>query len=103
MVVTTLVLLVSFPVAVPAAPCSPVKVNQLAYIPSVPMRATVVNGSGSPITRSLRDPVRPTIALGQTSVHDCDQLSGDNAHTNEFSSVTRTDNGFVLSAGAANS
>lgn len=84
-------------------PGSAVKVNQVAYVPGLPHRATVVTGSGTPLAWTLRDSSGTTVASGQTSVRGPDSLSGDSVHIIDFSSFDTAGTGYVLSAAGADS
>jgi endoglucanase len=93
--------------AVPAAaapdPGSPVKVNQVAYVPGLPKQATVVSSAGAPIGWTLRNSAGATVASGQTTVKGADALSGDSVHVVDFSAYDTPGSGYVLSAGGADS
>ncbi|MFD7654449.1 glycoside hydrolase family 9 protein [Actinosynnema sp. NPDC059797] len=106
--VTAVLALAAAALSAPAALAAPdagpaVKVNQVAYVPGLPKRATVVNDSGSPVAWALRDASGATAASGWTSVRGPDPLSGDNVHVADFSSFDRRGRGYVLSVAGADS
>ncbi|GAA3198892.1 glycoside hydrolase family 9 protein [Dactylosporangium siamense] len=84
-------------------PGSPVKVNQVAYVPGLPKQATVVSPAGAPIGWTLRNGAGATVASGQTAVKGADALSGDNVHVVDFSAYDTPGSGYVLSAGGSDS
>jgi endoglucanase len=84
-------------------PGSPVKVNQVAYVPGVAKQATVVSTAGSPIPWTLRNAAGGTVASGQSAVKGADPLSGDSVHVIDFSSYDTVGTGYVLSAAGATS
>ncbi|GAB3828211.1 glycoside hydrolase family 9 protein [Dactylosporangium cerinum] len=84
-------------------PGSPVKVNQVAYVPGLPKQATVVSSASAPIGWTLRNSAGATVAAGQTTVKGADALSGDSVHVVDFSAYDTPGNGYVLSAGGADS
>jgi endoglucanase len=86
-----------------ADPGPAVKVNQVAYVPGAPKRATVVSSSSSPLAWVLRTASGATAASGQTTVRGADASSGDNLHVVDFSSVDSVGTGYVLSVGGINS
>ncbi|WP_327003631.1 glycoside hydrolase family 9 protein [Dactylosporangium sp. NBC_01737] len=91
------------PAAAAPDPGSPVKVNQVAYVPGLPKQATVVSAATAPITWTLRNSAGTTVATGQTSVKGADALSGDAVHVADFSGYDTPGSGYVLSAGGADS
>ncbi|MBB5868273.1 endoglucanase [Allocatelliglobosispora scoriae] len=84
-------------------PGSPVKVNQVAYVPGLAKVATLVSSSGSPVAWTLKNSSGTTVASGQTTVRGADTLSGDNVHLIDFTSYDTAGTGYVLSAGGSNS
>ncbi|WP_433227968.1 glycoside hydrolase family 9 protein [Micromonospora sp. CA-248260] len=84
-------------------PGSPVKVNQVAYVPGLPKQATVVNSANSPLGWTLRNAGGATVASGQTTVRGTDALSGDPVHIADFSAYDTPGTGYVLSVGGSNS
>ncbi|WP_066586168.1 glycoside hydrolase family 9 protein [Cellulomonas timonensis] len=84
-------------------PGSPVRVNQVAYVPGQAKRATLVSSATSPVAWTLRSASGSTVASGQTTVKGADALSGDRTHLIDFSSFDTTGSGYVLSADGSNS
>ncbi|MET3984730.1 endoglucanase [Streptomyces sp. PvR034] len=80
--------------AAPAA--TPVRVNQLGYLPDGPKRATVVSSATAPVTWQLRDASGAVVASGSTSVRGADQASGESTHLVDFGAYTGTGAGFTL-------
>ena len=108
-VVTTAALAVTGALVVPRLasaapdPGSPVKVNQVAYVPGAPKQATLVSASTAPVAWTLRNASGATVASGQTTVRGTDALSGDPVHIIDFSAVDTAGSGYVLSAAGSNS
>lgn len=76
---------------------SPVRVNQLGYLPGGPKRATVVTAATEPFTwRLLRvdgtgsAASGAAAATGQTRVHGDDAMSGDHLHIADFTKFRET-------------
>lgn len=84
-------------------PGSPVKVNQVAYVPGVAKVATLVNASTSPVPWTLRNAAGAVVAEGQSTVRGADALSGDRTHLIDFSAFDTAGSGYVLSAGGSSS
>jgi len=84
-------------------PGSPVKVNQVAYVPGVPKVATLVSSSTSPVAWTLRNAAGTVVASGQSTVKGADALSGDSTHLIDFSTFDTPGTGYVLSAANASS
>ncbi|MFD9939823.1 glycoside hydrolase family 9 protein [Nonomuraea sp. NPDC059023] len=63
---------------------SPVRVNQLGYLPGGPKRATVVTPSRAPLPWRLLDASGRAVATGFTRVFGDDAMSGDHVHTADF-------------------
>ncbi|MBO0898697.1 glycoside hydrolase family 9 protein [Cellulomonas sp. zg-ZUI22] len=92
------------PAAVAAPdPGTPVKVNQVAYVPGVAKVATLVSTSTAPVAWTLRDAAGRTVAEGTSTVKGADALSGDRTHLIDFSSYDTPGTGYVLSAGGSSS
>ncbi|MFD5752773.1 glycoside hydrolase family 9 protein [Streptomyces sp. NPDC127033] len=81
-----------------AAADTPVRANQLGYLPDGPKRATVVTASGAPLTWQLRNAAGAVVASGTTTVRGTDTASRDATHLADFSSYTGTGSGFTLVA-----
>ncbi|WP_431041538.1 glycoside hydrolase family 9 protein [Streptomyces sp. P1-3] len=79
----------------PAA-ATPVRVNQLGYLPDGPKRATVVSSAERPLAWQLRDSSGAVVASGATTAHGTDTASRDPAHLLDFSSYTGTGTGYTL-------
>jgi endoglucanase len=86
-----------------AAAASPVRANQVGYLPDGPKRATVVNSAAQPLPWQLRDASGTVVASGPTVVRGMDPASGDSTHVADFSSYTRAGTGYVLSVGGQSS
>ncbi|KQR08602.1 glycoside hydrolase family 9 protein [Cellulomonas sp. Leaf334] len=84
-------------------PGSPVKVNQVAYVPGVAKLATLVSTSSAPVAWTLRNAAGTTVASGQSTVRGADALSGDSTHVIDFSTFDTPGSGYVLSAANASS
>ncbi|AXI80454.1 glycoside hydrolase family 9 protein [Peterkaempfera bronchialis] len=87
------------PAAAPAAVAatgSPVRVNQVGYLPDGPKRATIVSKATAPLTWQLRNASGTAVASGSTTVHGADAASGDSTHLVDFSAYTGTGTGFTL-------
>ncbi|WP_456789488.1 glycoside hydrolase family 9 protein [Cellulomonas sp. P5_C5] len=84
-------------------PGSPVKVNQVAYVPGVAKVATLVSTSTSPVAWTLRNAAGTVVASGQSTVKGSDALSGDSTHLIDFSTFDTPGSGYVLSAANASS
>lgn len=85
-------------VAAPSAAIadSPVRVNQLGYLPDGPKRATVVSSSAQPLVWQLLDASGRTVASGSTTPRGSDEASGDSTHLADFTSYRGTGKGFRL-------
>ncbi|MDQ0375549.1 glycoside hydrolase family 9 protein [Cellulomonas humilata] len=84
-------------------PGSPVKVNQVAYVPGVAKVATLVSTSTSPVAWTLRNAAGTVVASGQSTVKGADALSGDSTHLIDFSTFDTPGSGYVLSAANSSS
>ncbi|MET9856510.1 glycoside hydrolase family 9 protein [Streptomyces sp. NPDC006450] len=81
---------------VAAAAGTPVRVNQLGYLPDGPKRATVVSSGTAPLAWQLRDASGTVAASGATVVRGADQASGQSTHLVDFGAYTGTGTGFTL-------
>ncbi|MEU7893995.1 glycoside hydrolase family 9 protein [Nonomuraea sp. NPDC049152] len=63
---------------------SPVRVNQLGYLPGGPKRATIVTAATRPLAWRLLDAAGRAVATGVTRVHGDDAMSGDHVHLADF-------------------
>ncbi|WP_246266887.1 glycoside hydrolase family 9 protein [Nonomuraea typhae] len=78
---------------------SPVRVNQVGYLPGGPKRATIVTPGTRPLTWRLLDASGRAAATGTTRVFGADAMSGDHVHTADFTRY-RTRGTFRLAVGA---
>ncbi|MCF2944656.1 glycoside hydrolase family 9 protein [Paenibacillus tarimensis] len=67
---------------------SPVRVNQVGYLPGADKIATIVSPASSPLKWELRSDSGTIAAEGLTRVFGIDRASGDHVHQADFSSVT---------------
>ncbi|MFD6885677.1 glycoside hydrolase family 9 protein [Streptomyces sp. NPDC059957] len=81
---------------VAAAAGTPVRVNQLGYLPDGPKRATVVSSATAPLAWQLRDASGTVAASGATTVRGSDRASGQSTHLVDFGAHTGTGSGFTL-------
>jgi endoglucanase len=84
-------------------PGTPVKVNQVAYVPGVAKVATLVSSSTSPFPWTLRNGAGAVVAEGRSTVKGADALSGDRTHLIDFSAFDTAGSGYVLSADGSSS
>ncbi|MEU3788616.1 glycoside hydrolase family 9 protein [Streptomyces fructofermentans] len=84
------------PPAEAAAATTPVRVNQLGYLPDGPKRATVVSAAATPLTWQLRDASGAVAVSGRTTVRGTDAASGDATHVADFSAYRTAGSGYVL-------
>ncbi|MET7697416.1 glycoside hydrolase family 9 protein [Streptomyces sp. NPDC005485] len=87
--------------ALPAAPAAattptPVRVNQVGYLPDGPKRATVVTAAAQPLTWRLVNATGATVASGSTVSHGADAASGQSTQVADFSAYRRAGTGYVL-------
>ena len=80
---------------------SPVRVNQVGYLPDGPKQASIVDPSVKPLAWQLRDVNGKTVMSGKTRVSGDDAMSGDHVHIADFSNFRRTGQGYTLAVGAA--
>ncbi|NOL39172.1 endoglucanase [Kribbella sandramycini] len=78
---------------------SPVRVNQLGYLPSGPHRATYVTTATTPLEWRLVDASNTTVARGKTTPYGADALSGDDVQLIDFGSYRKSGSGFRLVVG----
>ena len=84
-------------------PQSAVKVNQVGVRPGQRKRATVVSSSSEPLAWTLRNAAGTTVAQGSTVAKAMDAMSGDSAHTVDFSAYDTPGTGYVLSVAGSDS
>ncbi|MFC4852382.1 glycoside hydrolase family 9 protein [Actinophytocola glycyrrhizae] len=82
-------------------PASPLRVNQVGYVPGLPKRATLATGSTTPLAWTLRDSAGAAVATGQTTPKGQDAASDENVHVIDFSSFDRQGSGYTLAVGDA--
>ncbi|MFD1933182.1 MULTISPECIES: glycoside hydrolase family 9 protein [Nonomuraea] len=66
---------------------SPVRVNQVGYLPDAPKRATIVSEVTEALPWRLLDSAGAEAAAGTTKVYGDDLMSGDHVHLADFSQV----------------
>ncbi|GAA5527372.1 glycoside hydrolase family 9 protein [Herpetosiphon gulosus] len=84
--------------AAAVAASSLIRVNQHGYLPNAIKRASLVNGSNSPVAWQLRNSSGTTVLSGNTTVFGYDASSGDTIHIIDFSGYTGTGSSFTLAA-----
>ncbi|AUY53516.1 glycoside hydrolase family 9 protein [Streptomyces sp. CB01881] len=82
---------------------TPVRVNQVGYLPDGPKRATVVSSATAPLAWQLRDASGAVAASGSTTVRGADQASGQSTHLVDFSTYTSSGTGYTLVVGGQTS
>ncbi len=80
-----------------------VRVNQFGYLPSGPKRATLVSDSTEPVSFTLSQADGTMVFEGKSQPLGLDPASGLKLHLLDFSEVSKTGDGFVLSAADAKS
>ncbi|WP_026122572.1 glycoside hydrolase family 9 protein [Nocardiopsis halotolerans] len=75
-----------------------VRVNQVGYLPQGPKNATVVTDAEEALPWTLADAEGAVVAEGSTVPQGLDESSGQNVHTIDFGDVTRTGEGYTLTA-----
>lgn len=78
---------------------SPVRVNQLGYLPGGPHRATYVTSATTPLDWKLVDAGNKTVASGKTTPYGPDALSGDSVQLIDFGAYKRSGTGLRLVVG----
>jgi endoglucanase len=89
--------------AEPAAPPSPVRMNQLGFQPAAPKRALAPDPATAPLSWRLVNAAGRTVASGRTRVEGDDAASGEHLHLVDFSGFRGTGRGFRLIVGSARS
>ncbi|MFD9357273.1 glycoside hydrolase family 9 protein [Streptomyces sp. NPDC060031] len=100
---TALTVPVAAAATVAAAADTPVRVNQLGYLPDGPKRATVASSATEPLAWQLRDASGTVAASGTTTVRGADQASGQSVHLVDFGAYTGTGTGYTLGVGGQTS
>ncbi|WP_432825211.1 glycoside hydrolase family 9 protein [Dactylosporangium sp. CA-092794] len=76
----------AFPATPDHIPDTPVRVNQVGYLPDGPKRATVISDATQPLDWQLKDDAGTVVASGKSQPHGMDASSGQNTHVVDFSS-----------------
>ena len=76
-----------------------VRVNQVGYLPKAPKRATIASNAPAPLPWQLRNANGQVVAEGRTSVFGANRASGESVHIADFSAVSASGSGYVLSTG----
>ena len=82
-----------------ARPASPVRVNQVGYLPGFAKIATVATKSAAPVEWQLVDKGGKVRASGKTRPFGEDKSSGETVQQIDFSSVTAPGKGLKLKVG----
>ncbi|UVS79052.1 glycoside hydrolase family 9 protein [Actinokineospora sp. UTMC 2448] len=77
----------------------PIKVNQVAYVPSAAKRASVTSDSTTPLAWTLRDAAGQPVATGQTTPRGNDPLAGESVHVIDFSDFETPGTGYTIAVG----
>lgn len=77
---------------------SPVRVNQVGYLPEGPKTGTLVTDATDPLPWKLKAADGSTAASGTTVPRGEDPTSRQNVHTFDFSDATATGDGFTIEA-----
>ena len=85
----------------PEPPPPAVRTNQIGYLPNGSKLATIAEPSSAPIAWTLTDAQGNVKMSGETLVFGQDQFSGEHVHVVDFTAVTDSGDGFVLSVGDA--
>ncbi|MET7401115.1 glycoside hydrolase family 9 protein [Dactylosporangium sp. NPDC005572] len=75
----------AFPATPDSIPDTPVRVNQVGYLPDGPKRATVISDSSQPLAWQLKDKAGKVVASGESQPKGMDASSGQNTHVVDFS------------------
>ncbi|MGX7828396.1 glycoside hydrolase family 9 protein [Actinokineospora sp. 24-640] len=81
-------------------PAPPIKVNQVAYVPTAAKRATLTSDSATALPWTLRNAAGTSVATGQTRPKGADALAGESTHIIDFSTYTTPGAGYTLAVGA---
>lgn len=82
---------------------SPVRVNQVGYLPNGPKTGVFVTDSTSPTSWSLKDAGGAVKASGTTTPKGVDTSSGQNVQSFDFSSFTTAGQGYTITIGGETS
>ncbi|MEV6922986.1 glycoside hydrolase family 9 protein [Dactylosporangium sp. NPDC051485] len=86
----------AFPVTPDHIPDTPVRVNQVGYLPDGPKRATVISDSSQPLPWQLKDNAGKVVASGESQPRGMDPSSGQNTHVVDFSEYRATGHTYTL-------
>ncbi|GAA1584500.1 glycoside hydrolase family 9 protein [Kribbella sancticallisti] len=78
---------------------SPVRVNQLGYLPDGPKRATYVTDQTTPLDWNLLDAADRVVAQGKTKPFGADPMAGQNVHKIDFGTYRGSGQGYRLAVG----
>ncbi|MFI0720702.1 glycoside hydrolase family 9 protein [Streptomyces sp. NPDC021224] len=78
---------------------SPVRVNQVGYLPGGPKDGTFVTEATDPQTWTLKNAAGTAVATGATVPGGTDPTSGQNVQTFDFSGYTTTGDGYTVTIG----
>ncbi|MFG2044189.1 glycoside hydrolase family 9 protein [Dactylosporangium sp. NPDC048998] len=86
----------TFPPTPDHIPDTPVRVNQVGYLPDGPKHATVISDSSEPLSWQLKDAGGKVVASGRSKPHGMDPSSGQNTQVVDFSKYHATGHGYTL-------
>ncbi|WP_433617435.1 glycoside hydrolase family 9 protein [Dactylosporangium sp. CA-139114] len=86
----------AFPATPDHIPDTPVRVNQVGYLPDGPKRATVISDSDKPLPWQLKDKAGKVVASGESEPRGLDASSGQNTHVVDFSAYRGTGDTYTL-------
>ncbi|WP_432989321.1 glycoside hydrolase family 9 protein [Dactylosporangium sp. CA-233914] len=75
---------------------SPIRVNQVGYLPSGPKHATVVSDAQGPLSWQVATSTGAVAASGHSTPRGLDASSGQQVHTIDFSSLSTPGTGYTL-------
>lgn len=78
---------------------SPVRVNQVGYLPDGPKDGTFVTDAADPQTWTLKNAAGTSVATGSTEPGGTDPTSGQNVQTFDFTSYTTAGDGYTVTIG----
>jgi endoglucanase len=86
----------AFPATPDQIPDTPVRVNQVGYLPDGPKRATVISDSAKPLPWQLKDNAGKVVASGESQPRGMDASSGQATHVVDFSAYRGTGHTYTL-------
>ncbi|GAA3287750.1 cellulase [Dactylosporangium vinaceum] len=86
----------AFPATPDHIPDTPVRVNQVGYLPDGPKRATVVSDSARPLAWQLKDNAGKVVAAGESEPRGLDASSGQSTHVVDFSAYRGSGHTYTL-------